>query len=924
MAKHRTRVGLHARNTASFPEPDYALVRDAGIETLKTMSHTEVSVYKRLHDENPKLEFIVRLYDDRLRQDQRPSPAEFVGRMVPLMKALRPYAKKFEIHNEPNHQSGLEGWGATAQDARNFLNWYTQVLAGLRQQCPWAKLGFPGLAVPAFLHNDLEWLDICKPAIKASDWLGCHCYWQFGNMLKKEWGLRFQLYHERFPNKPIEITEFGNSTPPEQLSREEMARQYVRYYQELNQYAYLGSASAFIASSPDPAWTPFVWMKEGGETLPIVGAVRNMERKGVEVAPVVVPPPPPPTEPQPVTPTPAQPIVPPPVIIPPTERTFPETGKTVRGSFFQFFERYGLDLCGYPITDQFQEAGLPAQYFQRLALEELKSGAIRLKLVGTEAWTSRDKIAQLEARVKQLSEQPPASGGPLKPAIEDITDQLPKHPTLTYPTRALGDIKRIVIHHTATSPTITPERLAEYQVRTLGKPGITYHFVVAADGKVYQTNKLETVSDHAFTQNPSSVGVCFTGSFMKAVPTTAQLQAGGRLCAWLLGLLRLSVGDIVGISELVNTQSPGTQWLKGKKWKEMLLSEVKTALDAGGEDQSALIAALREQIEALEDEIEKLKEQGVEPAPAPKPSPTPVPLPEPGPAKVPKPPIQNLIDKLPKHPTNKYSSRPTSAIQMLVIHHSAVSPTVGPKRMAEYHVNSLQWPGLGYHFMVSDDGIIYQGNTLTTVSYHAMEANGRSVGICFLGNFTKKVPPPAQLHAGAQLVAWLMQELDIALDDVKGHKEAMKAATACPGAQWLSGKKWKEMLRQEIAKVQHETAKPTPTPTPVPAPVAGAKPIYHYVLFWTRNGTWAEKDWANALSYIGRFQPSVGFKVTDAAQAEYVTIVGGPLGVPKSAEDWLKDQGCKVDRIAGKDEADTKKMLDQLADKGKRFLSFDE
>ena len=136
-------------------------------------------------------------------------------------------------------------------------------------------------------------------------------------------------------------------------------RQYVRYYEELNKYPYLGSASAFIASSPDPAWAPFVWMKEGGEMLPVVDAVRNMERKPVEVTPIVPVPPTPPTEPV----TPAPPDKPP----VPTERIFPQTGKTVRGAFLQFFERYGLDICGYPITDQFKEYGFPAQYFQRWA-----------------------------------------------------------------------------------------------------------------------------------------------------------------------------------------------------------------------------------------------------------------------------------------------------------------------------------------------------------------------------------------------------------------------------------------------------------------------------------------------------------------------------------------------------------------------------
>jgi N-acetyl-anhydromuramyl-L-alanine amidase AmpD len=892
MAKHRTRVGLHARNTVLFPEADYALVREARIETLKMMSHTDVTVFQRLRQENPGIEFIVRLYDDRLRNDSRPSPAAFAAKMVPLINSLQPYADKFEIHNEPNHVEGVEGWGASDQEARSFRNWYLQVLTALRQQCPWAKFGFPGLAVPDLLHRDLSWLEICRDVIEASDWLGCHCYWQYGNMMKEKWGLCFQLYHERFPTKQIEITEFGNSTPAKELSREEMAQQYAQYYKELNKYPYLGSASAFIASSPDPSWVPFVWMKEGGERLPVVKAVRNMDRTPVEIPPSPQP------SPEPVP--------------GPTERKFPETGKTVRDSFLQFFERYGLDICGYPITDQFEEFGLQAQYFQRMALEEFKPGQIRLKLVGTEAWTSRDKITQLETRVKELSERSPSGGGAGQPTIEDIVDKLPKHATKRYTTRSLSDIQQIVIHHTATSATITPQRIAEYQVHTLAKPGIAYHFFVAADGKIYQTNNLETVSDHAYSRNQESVGVCFAGNFTSAIPPTPQLEAGAQLCAWLLTQLHLPVAKIVGLGEFVNTQSPGKQWLSGQKWKEKLLAEVEAALQTGGDDQSALIASLREQIEALQAEIDRLRKQ------TPGPTPTPVP----GPTKISQPAIQDMIDTLPKHKTKKYNSRKLSEIQNLVIHHSAVAASVGPKRIAEYHVTKQDWPGIGYHFLVGDTGTIYQGNALTTVSFHAAKVNPRGVGICFLGSFQKEVPPPAQLQAGAHLVAWLMQELNLDLEVVKGHQEFMQ--TACPGNQWLKGKKWKQMLREEVANVQKGVA-PTPTPVPTPEPVpSGAKPIYHYVLFWTRNGTWAERDWLNAQGYIGRFHPSVGFRVNDAAQAEYVTIVGGPLGVPKSAEDWLTEQGCKVDRIAGKDEADTKRMLDELADQGNRFLAYDE
>ncbi|HSJ56341.1 MAG TPA: hypothetical protein VLC95_04120, partial [Anaerolineae bacterium] len=502
MAGERTRVGLHARNDVHLPERDYELVRRSKIETIKMMSFTDPAVFERLRRESPGIEFIVRLYDERFGADSRPAPADFVNKMVPYISRLQPYATKFEIHNEPNHVARIEGWGASDDNAHSFRGWYMQVLPMLRQAAPWASFGFPGLALN-HPHRDLEWLTICQDAIRASDWLGCHCYWQFGNMLNDQWGLRFKLYRDRFPNKRIEITEFGNSTP--NLPASDMSSQYARYYAELFKYSYLGSASAFIASSPDPTWAPFVWLKEGGELMPVAFAVGDMARPPLTAVPVepVTTTPVTPVTTTPVTPVTATPVVPvtatpttPVTTTPttpvtptpprPTQRLFPETGKTVRGAFLEFFDNYGLDICGYPITEQIEEAGFPAQYFQRVAMEQLKSGKIRLKLVGTEAWTSRARIAELkasvaalEARIKELSAQPPAAGG-AKPTTVDLVDALLKHATKSWPTRSQADIRRIVIHHTATSPTITPLSLAEYQVRTLDKAGITYHFFVAS------------------------------------------------------------------------------------------------------------------------------------------------------------------------------------------------------------------------------------------------------------------------------------------------------------------------------------------------------------------------------------------------------------------------------------------------------------
>ncbi len=648
MATHRTLVGLNARNSQQFTEPDYALIGRAGIETLKMMSHTSVLVLDRLRRQYPGLEFIVRLFDDRIGHGSYPQPGQFVARMVPVINALKPYATKFEIHNEPNHVDRLEGWGPADAQAQAFSSWYLTVLDALKRACPWAQFGFPGLALN-YPHRDLEWLDICRNAVNASHFLGCHCYWQHGNMLSDEWGLRFKLYNQRFPKHRIEITEFGNSTP--NLPRDEQARQYVQYYTELNKYPYLGSACSFIASSPDPTWAPFAWMKEGGEMMPVVDAVGRMERKAVEIIRV---------------------------------RTFLQTGKSVRGPFLDYWEELGAGVCGYPITEQFNQAKVPTQYFRRVAMEEYLPGKIRLKRVGEEALAARAQIAKLETLVDRLSQEPlpslegvidklselvasvatqikrlqemlagagaaaggnggssselmtslrqrinalqkvsdelhaemaaalkamgeeqsaltshlrerikllqdeiegleaqvqqllpnPETGRVRRPVIDNIVDALPKHPTETYTTRSLDDIEYLVIHHSVTAPDVDPDKIAIYHVEHWDWPGIGYHFLVAGNGTIFQTNEIETMSYHAASVNPIGVGICFLGNFTEEVPSEEQLVAGAHLVAWLLQELGLDLEAVKGHREFMETACPGNQWLSSKNWKEMLRLEI--------------------------------------------------------------------------------------------------------------------------------------------------------------------------------------------------------------------------------------------------------------------------------------------------------------------------------------------------------------
>ena len=285
------RIGLNGRNSATWEEQDYQLVQLANIETLKMMSLTELQVFARLRQENPNIEFIVRLFDERMNDQGHPDPEAFADRMIPLMSTLQPYVTKFELGNEPNHFRRIEGWGPEDADAQNFNQWFLTTYDLLKTAHPWAELGFPALGTPDSVHRDKAWLAFNTEAINRADWLGVHCYWQTwpngsNTMLDENHGLCFKYYHALFPDKPIELTEFDNDNIYYDLapiSAEQMAVETVRYFQELYKYPYLRSASSFIMSSSDSQnWESFVWRTEDGRMKPVVEAVGNMPRPILE------------------------------------------------------------------------------------------------------------------------------------------------------------------------------------------------------------------------------------------------------------------------------------------------------------------------------------------------------------------------------------------------------------------------------------------------------------------------------------------------------------------------------------------------------------------------------------------------------------------------------------------------------------------
>lgn len=150
--------------------------------------------------------------------------------------------------------------------------------------------------------------------------------------------------------------------------------------------------------------------------------------------------------------------------------------------------------------------------------------------------------------------------GPTVPIV-DVVDSLPQDPNNDYPSRPLTQVTSLVIHHTATPLVTTLEAIANYHVNIKGWPGIGYHFVIRADGTIFLTNYLQTMSYHAGAYNPISIGIALLGDYTYDQPTNAQITSANSLVSYLQGQVpSAEIVEAHGQLQGMSTQCPGLTW----------------------------------------------------------------------------------------------------------------------------------------------------------------------------------------------------------------------------------------------------------------------------------------------------------------------------------------------------------------------------
>ncbi|HET6441913.1 MAG TPA: N-acetylmuramoyl-L-alanine amidase [Phycisphaerae bacterium] len=125
------------------------------------------------------------------------------------------------------------------------------------------------------------------------------------------------------------------------------------------------------------------------------------------------------------------------------------------------------------------------------------------------------------------------------------------------------------------------------------------------------------------------------------------------------------------------------------------------------------------------------------------------------------------------------------------IHHTA-TPSDRPAervRAIDADHRSRGWDGIGYHFLVAEDGTVFTGRPLDRQGAHVKGENEGNLGIAFIGTYTNRVPPKAALASVRRLLAARPVESPAATwgfgpEAVYFHRDL--AATECPGT-WDKG-----------------------------------------------------------------------------------------------------------------------------------------
>ncbi len=128
-------------------------------------------------------------------------------------------------------------------------------------------------------------------------------------------------------------------------------------------------------------------------------------------------------------------------------------------------------------------------------------------------------------------------------------------------------------------------------------------------------------------------------------------------------------------------------------------------------------------------------------------------------------------------------------VDRITVHHAACCAATSSSAAAQSlraiqseHQDGNGWADIGYHFLLDQNGTIWEGRELRWQGAHAGNStlNRGNLGICLLGNFEDELLLAPQRRALQRLLDTAAGQFDVPRGRVYTHRE-LKQGTACPG-----------------------------------------------------------------------------------------------------------------------------------------------
>lgn len=122
-------------------------------------------------------------------------------------------------------------------------------------------------------------------------------------------------------------------------------------------------------------------------------------------------------------------------------------------------------------------------------------------------------------------------------------------------------------------------------------------------------------------------------------------------------------------------------------------------------------------------------------------------------------------------------------INSIIVHCSFTKPTmdIGVNEIRQWHTDK-GWSDIGYHFVITRDGLVQTGRPIETPGAHARGHNDFSIGVCLVGGMDKKGKAvfnytQAQMDSMKGFISHLQKKYPKAI--LKGHNEVSSKDCPC-------------------------------------------------------------------------------------------------------------------------------------------------